>query len=206
MKEVIGTETSTIVVVGTWNKAIFTPEWVKQNVLQDSENFKIDFPIPAVSNSLKFSTEEFSFCIVNDRLIFELLRNTESAYLNIVKSLRVILRLLSQTPIYAFGLNFVFDSEISNSKLSRIDNTDIINIIGHDLKEKKLTLSFSLTDYETLNIGIDSHKSITRYDYNFDYKVKNAIDIVNVISSDRIILEKRDLALRVQSVEFRETL
>ena len=43
---------ATLVVVGTWNVSIFTPEWVKENVLI-GKDFQILFPVN-IMNSLKF--------------------------------------------------------------------------------------------------------------------------------------------------------
>lgn len=208
MKEITGTETSTIVVAGTWNKAIFTPEWVVQNVLEldNTEEVNIQVPMPTANHSLKFNVEDFSFYVVNDRLVFELLKKEDSSYSKMIKSLRFILRLLPHTPIYAFGINFVFESERTNKILDNINHSDFISLLKKDIKEKRLTLSFHFSETETLNIVTTHRENTTTYNYNFDYKVNKAIDISNIIQDDDIILNKKNLALDVQKNMFNENL
>ena len=206
MKEIIGTAISTIVIVGTWNKAIFTPEWIKENILSDIEYFNINVPFPTNNNSLKFSTDSYSFCVIGDRLVFEIIKPYELTYLSVIKNLRTILRLLLHTPVFAFGVNFSFESNTSNSLMTDLDDDRLFNCVNSIPKEKKVTFTFPLTSSETLNFSITSDNNIIRYNYNFDYKIKNTIDIVNIIEDDAFISQKKEFAMKILSERYNENI
>ena len=57
---------ATLVVVGTWNVSIFSPEWVKENVLI-GKDFQILFPVN-IMNSLKFVVPNKYSLAVNGNL------------------------------------------------------------------------------------------------------------------------------------------
>ena len=39
-------DTANIVVLGAWNKAILTPEWVKKNIFPEITNLQVNVPAP----------------------------------------------------------------------------------------------------------------------------------------------------------------
>ena len=69
-------DTDTLVIIGAWNRAIFSQDWVMKNLLSDAKNVKIEYPINGIG-SLRFSTEDISFFIFGERLIFKALNSKE---------------------------------------------------------------------------------------------------------------------------------
>ncbi|MDE5611711.1 MAG: hypothetical protein K2I90_06805, partial [Odoribacter sp.] len=62
-----------IVVVGAWNRAIFSPEWVQKYIFAPNEKFEIKIPQPhLIDASFQFVTPEFAFNIIGERLEFRL--------------------------------------------------------------------------------------------------------------------------------------
>lgn len=71
-------EVSNLVIVGSWNRDIFTEEWVKENIL-DGQDFGIMFPMNSL-NSLKFDVPtNYSFAINVNRLEFNLHDSSDGA-------------------------------------------------------------------------------------------------------------------------------
>ena len=94
---------ATLVVVGKWNIHVFNPEWVKKNVF-NGEEVLVGISMPL--GPLQFKGKNFEMTVSESRLHFVMLSSDESARIDAVLALRAILRLLGQTPVTAFGINF----------------------------------------------------------------------------------------------------
>ncbi len=203
MKQQIVQGTNVIVIVGAWNIAVFTPEWVKTNLLPE-EDFKILFP-SRVGCSLKFQTELISFCIEGNRLQFEVMRpdSLEDAYVAIIKLLRTILRLLTHTPVNAMGTNYVFDFdgqfEVLNTLTDKAPLENIISLIGSGVKTQALVRKFELGNDEDLSLRLVSEtEGKNRIDFNFNYNVTCVADIIRVLGDDDQLLNKnQELAHKI---------
>jgi hypothetical protein len=195
--------TNVIVVVGAWNIAVFTPDWVKKYLLPD-ENFKIFFP-SVVGCSLKFQTELFAFCIEGNRLQFEVAKPEASgeACIAIVKLVRTILRLLSHTPVNAMGVNFVFESESQFEVLNTLTDKEplenIISLVGGGVKAQGLVRKFDIGSGKELTLRLDSTTGgKNRIDFNFNYNVTCAADVTNVLGDDdQLLITNQELARKI---------
>ena len=197
MEELI-TDADVLVIVGAWNRAILSQEWVMQNLLSEEKNVKIEYPINSIG-SLRFSTEDFSFFVLGERLVFKALNNKEQTYKNIVAIARQLLRLLSHTPINAMGINFVYKSEQALTIFDSIGDTrKLVDLIGHEIKVQELTRSFSIDETLTLNLKIQSTNSESIIDFNFNYSVKTPIDVINVFGdTDNIIINRNQFSKEI---------
>lgn len=197
MEELI-TDADVLVIVGAWNRAILSQEWVMQNLLSEEKNVKIEYPINSIG-SLRFSTEDFSFFVLGERLVFKALNNKEQTYKNIVAIARQLLRLLSHTPINAMGINFVYKSEQALTIFDSIGDTrKLVDLIGHEIKVQELTRSFSIDETLTLNLKIQSTNSASIIDFNFNYSVKTPIDAINVFGdTDNIIINRNQFSKEI---------
>lgn len=202
MKQVIQ-GTNTIVVVGAWNIAIFSQDWVKNNILPE-ENFKVLFP-SMIGCSLKFQTDILSFCIEGERLMFEILNEADAdkAYVEIARVLRIILRKLSHTPVRALGTNFVYDSDSKFPVLESLSDNErlgeIITLIGNGVKSQGLIRKFSISENEELTIRLESTEGGTnRVDFNFNYNIAKAEDVLNILGDeDQLIVKNQKLANQI---------
>lgn len=187
---------NSIVVVGAWNIAIFTQQWVRENILrtEDYPQFSVEYPLN-VLNSLRFSTDKFSFCIAEGRLVFTLLTNSEEAAKDAIATLRTICQKLPHTPVRALGINFAFEADKNIDINSSLPHTqELITSIGN-IKSTNITRSFSISDNETLNFKVVSDEK-TIYDFNYDYQVKRITDITDIIADDdNIINSKKENSL-----------
>lgn len=197
MEELI-TDADVLVIVGAWNRAILSQEWVMQNLLSEEKNVKIEYPINSIG-SLRFSTEDFSFFVLGERLVFKALNNKEQTYKNIVAIARQLLRLLSHTPINAMGINFIYKSEHALTIFDSIGDTrKLVELIGHEIKVQELTRSFSVDKTLTLNLKIQSTNSESIIDFNFNYSVKTPIDAINIFGdTDNIIINRNQFSKEI---------
>ncbi len=189
---------NSVVVVGAWNIAIFTQQWVRDNILraEDYPQFSVEYPLN-VLNSLRFSTDKFSFCIAEGRLVFTLLSNTEEAAKDVTATLRTICQKLPHTPVRALGINFAFEADKNIDINSSLPQTrELVDRIGN-IKTTNITRGFVISDNETLNFKIVSDEK-TIYDFNYDFQVKKITDITDIIADDdNIINNKKEKSLNL---------
>lgn len=192
-------DTDTLVIIGAWNRAIFSQDWVMKNLLSDAKNVKIEYPINGIG-SLRFSTEDISFFIFGERLIFKALNSKEQTYRTIISIVRQLLRLLSHTPISALGINFVYKKDSLNIFNSFEDTKKLVDFIGREINSQELTRSFSLDDVLTLNLKMQSNDKQSLIDFNYNYSVNTPLDAINVFGdSDDIIIEKSQFSNEIMS-------
>ena len=185
---------SNLVIVGSWNKDIFTAEWVKENLL-DGQDFQVLFPMNSL-NSLKFDVvTKYSFAINMNRLEFQLHDSSDGASREMIATARKLLRCLVHTPIVSFGVNFVYKSE-HQGLLNGISHTkDIKELLTAEVESAEVTRVFNLGQGKVLNFKVVQKGAATFFDFNYSYNVKNAQNLIDVLGDDDdVIIRKRQVS------------
>lgn len=181
------TNIATVVVVGKWNINIFDPEWVKENIFK-GETIEVAISLP--SGPFKFKGKTFALVVDWDRIRMELCTDDASSRVDIITALRDLLRLLSQTPVSAFGINVWLktDEDLSSRfETMKLDAQDEGNLMQQVKQEMKWTISNN--DNCDTNIRLFKGDSYT-FDFNYNYTVTNVLGITSVIENDDIITGK----------------
>lgn len=190
---------ATLVVVGTWNVSIFTPEWVKENVLI-GKDFQILFPVN-IMNSLKFVVpNKYSLAVNGNRLEFQLNDNSDVCSKELLEPVRNILRSLVHTPVNSFGINFVFKTNEQPGLLSTLPHTsEIKDSLSAEMELTEVTRALKLQDGDLLNFKISQKGEEVIFDFNFSYTVNKIQGMLDILGDDDIIIKKRKTAKELLS-------
>lgn len=190
---------ATLVVVGTWNVSIFTPEWVKENVLI-GKDFQILFPVN-IMNSLKFVVpNKYSLAVNGNRLEFQLNDNSDVCSKELLEPVRNILRSLVHTPVNSFGINFVFKTNEQPGLLSTLPHTsEIKDSLSSEMELTEVTRALKLQDGDLLNFKISQKGEEVIFDFNFSYTVNKIQGMLDILGDDDIIIKKRKTAKELLS-------
>ena len=194
--EQIHQNVDTLVVVGSWNKYIFSEEWVIANILGEGVRYTIQYPLNALG-SLKFSLENVTFYIFGDRLLFQLNNDLDLSYREIIRTARKIFQKLIHTPVTALGVNFMYQTSDNLGMLNQLPkNEDLVKAIGHDISSSELSRTFKLSENETLNFKVEQKdENANIFNFNFDFGIKSLSEALNIIGDDDdLILRKRNFA------------
>ena len=182
---------ATLVVVGTWNVSIFTPEWVKENVLI-GKDFQILFPVN-IMNSLKFVVPNKYSLAVNGKRIKG--QGKENCDKELLEPVRNVLRSLIHTPVSSFGINYVFKTNEQPGLLSTLPHTnEIKDALNSEVESTEVTRSIKLQDGNILNFKIYQKGQETNFDFNFSYVVNKIQTMLDILGDDNIIISKRNVA------------
>ncbi|MCF8334926.1 MAG: hypothetical protein K9I47_12305 [Bacteroidales bacterium] len=159
----------TIVCVGKWNKDIFTPDWVAENLLKkyDEEKeqiqvafnpstFEIGYNYKDVILQIKDTVIEIRLQKINDF--------TKEFGVNIYSEL---IELLPHTPIKAIGINIKFDFDTPKPKL--LNEIQNYKYEKNDLKTERIQLVKSYSNHK-LNVFVDfvDNKYKVSFNYHFE--------------------------------------
>ena len=185
---------ATLVVVGTWNVSIFTPEWVKENVLI-FKDYQILFPVN-IMNSLKFVVpNKYSLAVNGNRLEFQLNDNCDVCSKELLEPVRNVLRSLIHTPVSSFGINYVFKTNEQPGLLSTLPHTnEIKDALNSEVESTEVMRSIKLQDGNILNFKIYQKGQETNFDFNFSYVVNKIQTMLDILGDDNIIISKRNVA------------
>ena len=181
----------------------FLPRSCGRSREEDFSEFKIEYPLN-VLQSLRYVTNDFAFCIAENKLLFSLLTDTTKAEKELISVINVICQKLSHTPVSALGINFWFETDKEIEVLNGLSDTGkLVDALGNTQQSINVIRSFKKSDAETLNFKItkgEENKPI--YDFNYDYKVSKIEEITDIINSEEDIIgaKKKEAQLILKAV------
>ena len=189
----------TLVIVGGWNKHIFTQDWIKRYLFPEEE-FTIDMLVSQGFNaqfiSPRILSKEVEILFQENRLNFNPVENNNENLDRIQELALQLADYLPHTPVTGYGVNFLFsENEVSD---------DLINLIRPKDSEKIEQFGGSLTSEQynrhlmlngrTLNTIIRLEGRSVDFDFNFHFNIRDLVEFKAGISETSILELKQEAA------------
>lgn len=192
MKIASNTEAFNIVVLGTWNPAVFSPEWAKENLADDKTKevvLSIAMPPGIVPNRL--TVDDVNVYVSPASLSIDYINYVAGRLDSSFNKLSLISDLLKHTPVSAVGINFRFTGNITENaellNLFSLSDAAKINSTEFQLSETVIRRSFKLEDNTTLNLTIENKSEELRFEFNFHSEIKSLADLKAKISIEKAV-------------------
>lgn len=175
-------ETS-VVLVGKWNPAILTSDWLKVHVFDNAEDFKCEmyFPINDTSLPIKINLEHVELFADPIHLVAKPKAGGKDSFKHCFEVMRLIIEKLQHTPLLALGINVSFVDKDGDDKfagLVELNDSKVIDADTYALKNTNIIRSYLLTKEQyTLNYAINYGAKEVAVKLNFD-KQTNSFDEV----------------------------
>ena len=164
----IQSDSMTLVLAGRWNRYIFTPTWVAENLFQTPE-VRVEVAIDNLEAPIRYEYQNIRFAIEPARIIFTSLENEPEVFTSIESKAKHLCELLPQTPVIGYGINIVFVCDpvpLIVSNLLSIPDTgrfsDNLITINSQTVTRKLDLDGQVCN---LSVAIEGSKAI--FSFNF---------------------------------------
>jgi hypothetical protein len=189
--------TNCLVIVGAWNIAIFTKEWVEKFLLENGKSMKVYYPT-ILGRSLRFEFDDIAFYIEGNRLMFQIINssNEESSYTKVVCTARQIVQKLGQTPVSALGTNFLLKLESNESAADCFSECSFIQRINKDMSafEEGRYFKFKYSEKEILNALFkkkEGPNSAIIAEFNFNYNVSDSEELLQILGNESLMKTNR---------------
>lgn len=190
---------NTLVIVGGWNRHIFTQDWIKRYLFPgEKEKFTIDMMVAQGFNtqfvSPQISSKEVEILFQENRLNFNPVENKNENFDRIQDLALQLAHYLPHTPVTAYGVNFLFTEETASGdliNLIRPRDLEKIEQFGGSLTNEQYTRGLVLNG-RILNITIKLEGEKVSFDLNFHFNIRNLVEFKAGISEISILELKQE--------------
>ena len=178
----------TVVLPGSWNPSIFTPDWIRHNLVELEEDEKIigEILVGPIAGPIKYLTNDYIIIPSADKLIIGIRRLTEGIETNLGEVAKKTLELLKHTPIVSLGVNYGYIENEPNAELLAVfDLSDTPNLSdnGCDIQTTRITRKIILGE-NILNLNLSYENANVYFHCNFHKDVENANAAVAAIGEN----------------------
>jgi hypothetical protein len=193
-------EGSNIVVVGSWNRAIFSPPWMGE-VVFGSPDVEVLIAL-APDMPLVYKSDKVLVEVSSSRLLFRpVVLNDECLVASEQLALK-ILRRLPETPVRAVGINFAYeDKNAPTDVLQLFSLSDDRQLLDANwiICERKITRSLDKNG-EKLNLSLAYDGNTTLFDFNYHTELGTNAAAQEAI--DQRTLRLRDESIRILDLTY----
>lgn len=191
-----------LVIIGGWNRYIFTQDWVKRYLFPgEEEKFTIEMVIAQGFNaqfvSPRILSKEVEILFQENRLNFIPVENKNKNFDKIQELALQLADYLPHTPVTAYGINFLFtEDQIEEDLLNLIHPRDLAKIeqFGASFTNEQYTRRLMLNG-RTLNITIGLDGKRVTFDLNFHFDIQDLVEFKAGIA-ETSILELKQAAIQ----------
>lgn len=187
------TDYKNLIIVGGWNKHIFSPEWVKQYLFPQDE-YEIEFPLN-IDGSARFSTKKNRISLEQNRLNFYSRSIDNEDYERIQELAVKVADYLPHTPVLSYGVNFLYEESRNVEKISALLACSYSKValekVGKDIISAEIKNSFNY-EYCTLNCSIKKEKGIYLFDFNYHFAIKKLTDFKESMAEHSILILRKE--------------
>ncbi len=189
-------EMSNINIIGKWNPYIFTPDWMKQNILK-TETVMVEYNMD--NKQTRFVGDKFFIYPDPDKIIVDFFEMTNESMSLAEEAAVLILEKLPHTPINAVGVNYVFLVEEAPKVLInmfQLDDEVLLREKGatYDTIEIKrpIIMKDSLIN---LSLLFDKQNNSVRIHLNFHKNVSNTHDASLFLKNRMVSMHQEALTI-----------
>ncbi|RJP86701.1 MAG: hypothetical protein C4518_13085 [Desulfobacteraceae bacterium] len=161
-----------LVIVGAWNRNIFSKEWIKKYLLP-KDDFEIEFSL-GLDGSHRISLEKIRIEFHNNRINFIPRINSAETYAVISELASKIADYLPHTPVSGFGINFIFQCEKEEIQGDLIKISDVEKLHEHGAhiigSQHKHNIKI---DNIYVNLTVSTNNEHLYFDFNFHSDIIN---------------------------------
>jgi hypothetical protein len=173
---------NTVVILGSWNVSIFTPDWVKKYIFNDNI-VKAEILLDNIF-SIHLTADDFQIFVSPNRLAITNKIKEDVTFEQIQEIVIKLSEYLPHTPVSAFGINFKVQVDEKTKILEKA------NLPFFKELEKKGTVDYEIK--YTVNRGksgqmtlsVSEKESICEFDVNFHFNIKKLADLKQTLSND----------------------
>jgi hypothetical protein len=173
-----------IVVVGYWNRMIFTPKWVGKEIFKAPSVERLVSMAPVTP--VIYRNDDITIAIGEEKLDVMLRKLNITCMKDAEQKVKDILTSLPHTPISAIGVNFGFIEENREASLLKLfnyqDDPDIAASDNYEILRRQLTRQLS-REGKILNLTLSFDGSRVEFDANFNHPVDSAQKAREVIDN-----------------------
>lgn len=168
---------SPLVIVGAWNRAVFNPDWVGENLLRPSSG-ALEARIALLPRlTIEYSTELVALGVEDGRLFVLPRVSTNESFAEVERVALDVLRLLPQTPLNGVGFNVGYDIDDAPADLQKVfDLADAPALATRKLSPVATTVSRTFaTERGLLRMALHCEPDqAIRLDLNRHHDARNA--------------------------------
>lgn len=174
-----------LVLAGSWNVNIFTPEWVAKNVFETTKDITIEFSLNSYEAPRRLSADNIRLIPSSTKVIFHPQKLEPEIFKKLETAAKKLCSSLPHTPITGYGINYeIFEYEPDERllrKFSFVDDNEF-DELGLPLKTKAISRSLRYND-GMLNFSktYDDEERKVGLNFNFHYPVPKAETVVESI-------------------------
>ena len=187
-----------LVLVGIWNKGIFNQEWISRFLLPKEKKLKVEIPLN-VDGSMRVSSDNVRIFVIGNKLNFTPLSTNDETF-ELIQDLAIkTADYLPHTPVTAFGVNFLFETESVDFLQEILQLKGIKKLVDFGASIKSTLYKHSVQIKKRLiNISVITDNSKVKFDFNFHFDLQNLTEFKEKIVSNRI-LELKEVTLNIMN-------
>lgn len=171
MKELKGFN---IVAPGSWNKKIFSPQWIVRDVMDGGPEDKIEGVFNSDEMELSYKIRDMVIAPKDNSLEITSLVNTHEAISSVFSTFMKIISLLPYTPVKGVGFNFMYAIDSGDVPFLK-DQIQNLDLLPNDLEVLRLSYKKKL-DFCTLNIIAEKRGNNWLITFNFHHPIVAKFD------------------------------
>lgn len=167
------TDGVSVVIAGSWNSRIFSPDWITKN-LTNSEEISVELPLGNPTLPPRLGFDNIKLIVTHNKLIVKPDDGLEDTMQRAYQIAKKSVSILTHTPISAVGVNFNFKEDNLTESLAKAftlnDADEISNVSdaidyttikrGLIIGDMYLNLSLHLKNMETSTIAININQPV----------------------------------------------
>lgn len=181
MKNSPGSDAFNIVLVGAWNPAIFSPEWAKQNLADDSTKEVVMAISMQMVAPPRLTVEGINIYPSTQALMLDCSEYSDLALGSCSRKLERLAALLPHTPVTAVGVNFRFignlDEHLTLAELFAFNDAAKIDASAYTLTSSLIKRTYALKDSTILNLTVDIDGGVLRIEFNCHSEIRNLSEL-----------------------------
>lgn len=186
-----------IVAMGSWNPAIFSPQWVKSHLADDqNKDVVMAFSMPVTSFPPRITVDGVNIYPSAQLLALDCVNYTDETAGACAVKMQKIFDLLPHTPVTALGINYRFtgtlDESVSLTSLFTFSDAGKIDAGKYVASGALVKRSFRLGDRDFLNLTFDTLSDSLRVEFNFHSDVIDAFEARAKSTSERVMQKKTE--------------
>lgn len=184
-------EFNSLIIVGNWNNAILNPKWITKYILPETE-LSVEIPLN-INASMRMSTKELRIFSIDGKLNFAVLKHDDTVFKKIGELGIKMADNLIHTPVSAFGINYVFECEGTETidDLFSLSDSEDIEQNGFAVSNIQIRRQLKSGD-KLLNLIIIKSNEKYSFDFNYHTNIKSMVDFKDKFDPDDIVKFKNE--------------